>query len=230
MPFKNHQISIFLFIQKHKYEFLLFALVQHLFIGIFITDLPSYTQIIWPINMVILGLASVGLFFEKGKLKNRIRNILLLMVVLFPIFLPLFGKNEGYMFALNLIFSGFFIFIFWELLKFLLKPSYINADVISASACGYLLLIEINTFLFQLCSYGHPDSFKGLSTADPASTYMDFVYFCSITITSIGFGDITPNTHHTKLITSLFGIIGQFYTVVLVGIIISKFSSKPAQT
>lgn len=222
--------SILPFIQKHKYEFLLFALVQHLFIGIFITDLPSYTQIIWPINMIILGLASVGLFFEKGKLKNRIRNVLLLMVVLLPVFLPIFGKNEGYMFALNLIFSGFFIFIFWEILKFLLRPSYINADVISASACGYMLLIEINTFLFQLCSYGHPDSFKGLNTADPASTFMDFVYFCSITITSIGFGDITPNTHHTKLITSLFGIIGQFYTVVLVGIIISKFSSKPAQS
>ncbi|MNV97053.1 Ion channel [compost metagenome] len=92
-----------------------------------------------------------------------------------------------------------------------------------------MLLIKINTFLFQLCSYGHLDSFKGLNTADPASTFMDFVYFCSITITSIGFGDITPNTHHTKLITSLFGIIGQFYTVVLVGIIISKFSSKSDQ-
>jgi hypothetical protein len=87
--------SILSFIQKHKYEFLLFALVQHLFIGIFITDLPSYTQIIWPINMIILGLASVGLFFEKGKLKNRIRNILLLMVVLLPVFLPLFIPNSS---------------------------------------------------------------------------------------------------------------------------------------
>jgi len=29
-----------------------------------------------------------------------------------------------------------------------------------------------------------------------------------------------------KLITSLFGIAGQFYSVVLVGILISKFSSQ----
>lgn len=55
---------------------------------------------------------------------------------------------------------------------------------------------------------------------------MDLVYFSSITLTSIGFGDITPSSYHTKLITAFFGIAGQFYVVVLVGILISKFSSK----
>ncbi len=55
---------------------------------------------------------------------------------------------------------------------------------------------------------------------------MDLDYFCSVTLTSIGFGDIAPSACFTKLITSFFGIVGQFYSVVLVGILISKFSSK----
>jgi hypothetical protein len=98
--------------------------------------------------------------------------------------------------------------------------------VISASACGYFLLIEISVFLMQAFFYQNTNSFKGVDASGTAVTYIDLVYFCSITITSIGFGDITPNTYQTKIITSLFGIAGQFYSVVLVGILISKFSSK----
>ena len=127
---------------------------------------------------------------------------------------------------LNIAYVIFFLFIFWEVLKYLVKPSYINTDIISASACGYFLLIEISTFLLQFFVYQNPQSFKGLDFSNPANTYMDLVYFCSITLTSIGFGDITPNTHYTKLIASFFGIIGQFYSVVLVGILISKFTAK----
>jgi uncharacterized membrane protein len=54
------------YLQKNKYEILLFALIQHLYIGIFLTDLPFYTKVIWPINMLILGITSVGVFIDKG--------------------------------------------------------------------------------------------------------------------------------------------------------------------
>ncbi|NBV14140.1 MAG: two pore domain potassium channel family protein, partial [Sphingobacteriia bacterium] len=43
--------------KKRKYEILLIALLQHLFIGVLLNDLPLYTKVIWPINMLILGIA-----------------------------------------------------------------------------------------------------------------------------------------------------------------------------
>lgn len=214
------------FLHKRKYELLLFALIQHLFIGIFLQDHLFYRNVIWPINMIILGIASVGVFIEKSKWKNIIRNILFVLVVALPIGLSIWGDLPRYFFVLNVVYVIFFAFIFLEIVKFLIKPSYINVDIISASACGYFLLIEIATFLMQFIFYNNPDSFKGINMASNSETFIDLVYFCSITITSIGFGDITPNAHYTKLITSLFGIIGQFYSVVLVGILISKFVSK----
>jgi hypothetical protein len=218
--------KITLFLHQRKYELLLIALIQHLFIGIFLTDLPFYTKVIWPINMVILGIASVGVFIEKGKLKNIIQKILFLLVVFLPIGLTFFSNNNSYFLFLNIAYVLFFLFIFWEVLSYLIKPSYINTDIISASACGYFLLIEICTFLLQFFIYQNTQSFKGINFSNTANTYIDLVYFSSITLTSIGFGDITPNTHNTKLITSFFGIAGQFYSVVLVGILISKFSNK----
>ncbi|MEO7960854.1 MAG: ion channel [Ginsengibacter sp.] len=74
--------------------------------------------------------------------------------------------------------------------------------------------------------YRHPGSFKGINITSPAGIFMDFVYFSSISLTSIGFGDITPTIYYTKLTTSFFGMAGQFYSVVLVGILISKFSAR----
>ncbi|MFY8035931.1 MAG: ion channel [Cyclobacteriaceae bacterium] len=213
-------------LHKRKYEFLLIALIQHLFIGIFLRDLHFYTTIVWPINMLLLGIASVGVFVGKGKWKNIIRNLLFLIVLALPIGLPFFGKVPGYFQFLNVAYVVFFMFILWEVMRFLIKPSYINADIISASACGYFLLIEISTFLLQFFFYQNPQSFNGVSTVDPASTFVDLLYFSSVTITSIGFGDITPQAHYTKLIASFIGITGQFYSVVLVGILISKFVSK----
>lgn len=214
------------FLHDGKYELLLIALIQHLFIGIFMQDLSFYSAVIWPINMLILGIASVGVFIEKGRWKNIIRNILFVGVVALPIGLTFFGIEHNYFFALNVLYVLFFSFIFLEVIKFLIRPNYINIDIISASACGYLLLVEISIFIFQLLQFEDATSFRGISTTSNAEVFMDLVYFSSVTITSIGFGDITPNTHSTKLLTSFFGIAGQFYSAVLVGILISKYASR----
>lgn len=214
------------FLQKRKYELLLVALIQHLYIGIVVSDMPFYVEILWPINMVILGLASVGVFIEKGKLKNYIKNILTIIVIAFPILLPFFKGVPEFMILLNVSYVIFYSFIFLEVFKFLIKPSYINTDIISAAACGLLLLIETFVFLLQIWVYTDQNSFKGIDYTSPAHTFIDLVYYCSITLTTIGYGDITPNAHYTKLAASLIGIAGQFYSVVLVGIIISKFSNK----
>jgi hypothetical protein len=213
------------FLYLNKYEILLFGLIQHLFIGMFFSDLSGALKAIWVLNIIILGFATIGVFIQKGKRKNQIRNILLFLLVLITLAIPFNNTNPNFLIIVNLIYILFFIFIFWEVLKFLISPSYINKDVISAAACGYFLLIEISVFIMQNHFYQNPNSFKGVSTSTPYASFTDLVYFSCITISSIGFGDIIPNSQQTKLFTSLLGIIGQFYSVVLVGILITKFSS-----
>ena len=214
------------FLQSRKYEVLLFALVQHLFIGIFLTDMDFYTRVVWPINMLALGLGSIFFFTGKHSWRHWLRNIHFIVVLFLPIGIPFFKDYPNYFTILNINYVVFFMFMFLELLKFLIKPGYINSDIISAAACGYLLLIEVSVFLLQTFEYYDHSSFKGVNLSSPAEIFTDMVYFCSVTFTSIGFGDITPNNHVTKLLTSFIGIAGQFYTVVLVGILLSKFTSK----
>lgn len=213
-------------VQQWKYELLLFALIQHLFTGLVLTDMMLYRDVIWPINMLVLGIASIGIYQQQQQWKNAFITILFLMVLALPIGLSFFSQLPYYFLWLNAVYAIFFLVLLIEIIRFLVKPSYINIDIISASACGYFLMIEFFVFTLQFLQYYNPNSFKGLNLDNHASTYMDLVYYCAITMTSIGFGDILPNTHQAKLMTSLFGIAGQFYTVVLVGILISKFSSK----
>ena len=214
------------FLYQNKYEILLFGLIQHLFIGILFSDLSGALKFVWVLNIIVLGFATIGIFIQKGKRKNQIRNILLFLVVLITLGIPFNNENLFFLIAVNVIYVAFFIFIFWEVLKFLVSPSYINKDVISAAACGYFLLIEISVFIMQTHFYQNPNSYIGINTTSRYASFVDFVYFSSITFSSIGFGDITPNSQQTKLFTSLLGIIGQFYSVVLVGILISKFSAR----
>jgi len=206
------------------------ALVQHLFIGVFLTDLDLYTRVIWPINMVVLGIACIGVFAQYGRAWNMLRAVFFLLVLGLPLALSFADVGIRFMVVLSLIYAVFFALIFAEILRFLIKPSYIDVDIISASACGFLLLIETATFLFQALYYRQPDAFNNVASSSPAATYVDLVYFSTILQTTIGFGDITPKSVPTKLIASFFGIIGQFYSVVLVGILISKFTSARAKT
>jgi len=210
-------------LKKYKYELLLFGLFQHLFMSMFVPDLATYRDIFWPINMVILGISSFGVYIEKNKNRLLILRILILSICSTPILSYFIGFSKEVLIFLGISYTAFFAYVFYEVFKYLVRPSYINKDIILASGCGYFLLIEMAVFVQQTIFYFQPLAYKGLDLSNPTATFIDFVYFSSITITSIGFGDILPNIHYTKLLTSLIGIIGQFYTVVLVGILISKF-------
>ena len=159
------------FLQNRKYELLLLALLQHLFIGIFLTDLHFYTRVVWPINMLILGLGSIFIFTGKHSWRHWFRNIHFIIVLLLPIGIPFFKDVPWYFTFLNINYVIFFVFLFLELLRFLMRPGYINSDIISASACGYFLLIEISVFLLQTFEYSDRSSFKGLDTTSPAGIF-----------------------------------------------------------
>jgi hypothetical protein len=81
-------------------------------------------------------------------------------------------------------------------------------------------------FTFLIIENYYPNSFHGISVGDLGKTYTELSYFSFITLTSIGFGDIYPITNMSRLTTAFFGMTGQFYMVAVVGIIISKFTSK----
>lgn len=212
-------------LHRRKYELLLAALVQHLFIAVVLPDLDVYTRFIWPMNMAVLGLFSVGIFAGRGSAQRTVKNLVSVVVALLPMVPSLVKPPPTFMVVLSVCYVVFFLVIFVEVLRFLLRPSYIDVDLVSAAICGYLLLLETGIFVMQALYYVVPDALHGVNAQSFTTIYLDIVYFCSIVLTSIGFGDITPAHHMTKLATAMLGIMGQMYSVVLVGILVGKYTA-----
>ena len=217
------------FVKRRKYEVLLFALISHLYNGAFLADHSVYLRVVWPINMMILGVACIGIFADKSLLMRRLRTVLFVLVMAIPLLMPM-GDVSWFLNASAICYILFFLFIFYEILRFLILPSYINSDIISAAGCGFFLLIEVGIFISLMIYNNVPDAYSGIEQRDSvAHVFLDLVYFNSITLTSIGYGDIAPLVHSSRLTAAFIGVLGQFYSVVLVGIIISKYTSQMNQ-
>ena len=106
-------------------------------------------------------------------------------------------------------------FVIVSILSFVFKEREVNANVIYASIVTYLLLAIMWGFIFKIIEAVHPGSFfvpEHILDKDVAlSTYYSFV-----TITTLGYGDITPVKAVARAFSALEAVIGQIYLVVLV--------------
>jgi hypothetical protein len=99
--------------------------------------------------------------------------------------------------------------------------------LISGTIVGYLLLIEISVRIFMiLFLIDDKNVLTNIDFEHHTSLYVDLVYYCTNTATSIGFGDILPIGQNAKMVTSLLGLAGQFYMVIIMSMMIRKFTSK----
>ena len=211
---------------NRKYEILLVGLILHTFAGIFIKDLTLYSDWIWPITLSLLAICCYEIFWEQGRGKKVIFALMAVVLGAFPFIAIALNFGANFMEFLSIAFTIYFSFIFYELMRFLLSPKYGKTDIITASISGYLLLILIMTFLLLAIYYENTTSFKGVDISDFGHAYIDFVYFSTITLTSLGYGDITPISPQMKLLVSLFSLVGQFYSVVLIGILFTNINKR----
>jgi hypothetical protein len=102
----------------------------------------------------------------------------------------------------------------------------VTASVVVGALCGYLLLVVIGIFTFMILEYLQPGCFKGTTNDNITVFYQEITYYTMITMSTIGYGDIVPVWHVARMLSAFFGIVGQFYVVTFVAIIVSKFSSR----
>lgn len=170
-------------------------------------------------------MASFGIFHGSRRNVVMVRNVLSVISIAMPFLFILLNERSWFMFFLTFFYIIFYIFIFGEVMRQITFTKEVRLNVVIGSFCGYLLLSMVTVFCLILIELLHPNSFHGLSD-DLPSKYNQLSYFSFITLTSIGFGDIYPVHDSSRLAVAFFGMLGQFYMVAVVGIIISKFTSN----
>lgn len=109
----------------------------------------------------------------------------------------------------------YFMLIAGTILSFVFSSRSVTWEVISAALVVYLLLGTIWSFGYTLVDLLGPGSFN-IADHLAGSDDLSFMYYSFITLTTVGYGDITPISGMARSLSMLEGIIGQSYMAVLV--------------
>jgi hypothetical protein len=131
----------------------------------------------------------------------------------------------------------FFAYIIFAFILSIFRSKEITSDLIYGSICIYFLIGIEWSFIYSLSELIRPGSFELSSATQGAqitayerlNDNSHFIYFSFTTLTTLGYGDITPKTISTQFLTSLEAIAGQFYLTVLVARLVALYlMQKPS--
>ena len=162
---------------------------------------------------------------KKGHL---IAGVFLAIVMLASMWLQYAYPNKGIL-AIGMIAGVIFIAaVIANILRFMFKSEEINREIIYASILLYLLAALLWAFVYTLIELIDPASFN-IDLSQPQDYLLVFQYLSFVTITTLGYGDITPVTEVAKAITVLEAVAGQLYLVVAVAWLVGMYVSKKSK-
>ncbi|MHC5065552.1 MAG: potassium channel family protein [Planctomycetota bacterium] len=115
------------------------------------------------------------------------------------------------------------VFGFGALTIFILQDVFmgeISRDRLRGAAAAYLLMGIAFGLIFKLIDVSFPGSFN-LSAEDTIAS-LEANFYSFVTLTTLGYGDITPVRPFAQAVAYLESCIGQFYLTVLVAFLVGK--------
>lgn len=120
----------------------------------------------------------------------------------------------------------FFVLTAFQTAKQVLFSGHVDVNKILGAICLYMLmgLIWAVMYTFVELQMGH--SFKGIASSEFWFELLPtFVYFSFVTLTTLGYGDISPTTPLTQYLVYIEALIGQFYLTILVASLVGSHLS-----
>lgn len=103
----------------------------------------------------------------------------------------------------------------------------IEFNTIVGTLAVYLLLGIVWTCLYLFTLEFWPEGIKGIEYRDWHDNFNAAAYYSFVTMTSLGYGDITPTVPVTRTLAYLQAITGTFYMAVVVASLVATYISRP---
>ena len=186
-------------------------------------------------DLIVSALLSVVLLSAVLAVANRRRNLAVGLLLAVP---ALAGRWINHLHphlvpAPVFLFAGIGLvaFVVFNLLQFVLRASSVDVEVLCASISVYLMLGLIWTMAYWLVYYLTPEAFAFNTATGTKQTMEGFnaFYFSLITLSTVGYGDITPVSKVARMLAAMEAMTGLLYVAVLIARLVGLYSApKPS--
>jgi hypothetical protein len=123
--------------------------------------------------------------------------------------------------SIALIYLSFILYTTAVIIHSVIVSREISINTIFGSIAGFLLMGVLGGIVCQQLWQSNPGSFTISGTmGDPE---IGFFYYSIITMTSLGYGDITPASDLARMVSAYLVLAGQLYLTIQVAILVGKF-------
>ncbi len=214
-------------VSRHKYLVLLAALL-----GAMIVYPSLHDRVGSPLalNLVRTGLflAAVWVGFADHPLRAAAVVLAVPAVVGAWTGYALPGLPEaGVALGFHLSAALFQAFVAVVLVRAVYRDPAVTVDTIGGALCGYMLTGVAFGHIYAAGEAVAPGSFAGLGGAAGERIHFRLTYFSFITLTTVGYGDVTPLADTARSLAAFEAVVGQFYMAVLIAGLIAKGVGPP---
>jgi uncharacterized membrane protein len=108
----------------------------------------------------------------------------------------------------------------------ILRHETVGLETILGSICVYVLIAIAFAGIYGGVNEAEP---KGFFAQEIVPNNVDFLYFSFVTITTVGYGDLTAGTSTGRVLVTFEAVIGQIFLVTLVARLVSLYGNKQRQ-
>lgn len=188
-------------------------------------------------NLILSALFSLVLIAAVFTVADRTRTLAIALVLAVPAITSRWINH----FRPDLVHPAVFLvcallllaFVIGHLLHFVLRAPVVTVEVLCASIAAYLMLGLMWTVAYWLVDQVTPGGAFSFNTARGVHSMNGFTgfYFSFITLSTVGYGDITPVSRAARWLAAMEAMIGLLYVAVLIARLVSLYSSsKPDES
>lgn len=125
---------------------------------------------------------------------------------------------------------GFLLFCLWGIaasLRQVLIGPHVDLNRLTGAVCVYMLMALAWAICYALVALYIDSAFAGLVGIKFNAVWPDFIYFSFVTITTLGYGDISPVAPIAQALAYLEAVVGQMYIAILIaGLVGAHLSTR----
>lgn len=206
------------FFGKHRFLVLLGYMLFFLLSLPVVQHLPFKDGSPWP-PIIVATTFSIAMLLTAFAVSQRkkIAILALVLAVLTIISEVLFfvTRNRIVDIVTNSISILFLAVVILVLVRHALTVRRVTSETVCASLCAFLTMGICWAMIYSLTDLLSPGSFTTrMAYGDRITVHT--VYFSFVTLTTLGYGDISPTNAFSRMLAVVEAIVGQLYLVVLV--------------